>query len=98
MRMENNVIVFSNAAFTIVVGKASFGFILNSNRNIVCAGAFQVLNVLFSKKAKARVILLALVNVKERTFLRLAFCRMPNRWFKQKWSIRLDYKLNYFGH
>ena len=67
---ENDVIVLSNAAFRIADDKTSFGFILNSKWNIACAGAIQGPYVFFSKEAEVRAILIALIKVKERGFLK----------------------------
>ncbi|XXG43358.1 hypothetical protein AAC387_Pa01g3410 [Persea americana] len=63
-----DAIVFSDAAFRTADGKASFGFILISNGNIVCKEAIHGPKVFSSKEAEVTAIFLALIKVKEKGF------------------------------
>lgn len=79
---EIDVIVFSDVAFRIADSRESFGFTLNSKRNIMFAGAIQGPKVFSFKEAEARAIFLTLIKAEERDFLKACILPMSKNWFK----------------
>ena len=73
---EEDIVIFSDAAFRAADGKASHGFSTILRGSMVNAGALQV-QEFSSKKAEASAILVALRRSKERGFLKvcvLSYC------------------------
>ena len=65
------VYIFPDIAFSVINGKARFGFAFWCNGSWLGAGVVDVPKVDLSKEAKTRAILIALIETKARGFRRV---------------------------